>query len=82
MPNNYTHNDIKVLDFVALRLLNYSRINYEYLLEVIEGKFPAATNADTLLKEALLETNIAEISREHLALKDRETLVKFHSKLD
>ncbi len=81
MGNNYSNDDSKVLDFVALRLLNYSRINYEFLLEAIEGKFPA-TNADILLKEALLDTSIAEISREHITLKDRETLVKFHAQLD
>ena len=82
MPNNYSYNDVKVLDFVALRLLNYSRINYEYLMEVIEGKFPASTNADVLVKEALLETNMAEMSRDHLTLKDRETLMIFQAKLD
>ena len=81
MHNNYSNDDSKVLDFVALRLLNYSRINYEYLLEAIEGKFPTS-NADILLKEALLDTSIAEISREHITLKDRGNLVKLQSELN
>lgn len=71
----YTNKDKEVLDFVVLRLLNYRRINYDYLLEVIGGKF-SFSNANSLLDEALIKTKIAEIKREHLSVIDEPTLIE------
>ena len=71
----YTNKDKEVLDFVVLRLLNYRRINYDYLLEVIGGKF-SFSDADVLLEEALIKTNIAEVKREHLLVIDEPTLIE------
>ena len=81
MKTAYSNNDLKVLDFIALRLLNYSRINYSYLLEAIEGKF-SVSNADILVQEAFLASNMAEISRDHISLVNRDTLEKFHTELN
>lgn len=71
----YTNRDKEVLDFVVLRLLNYRRINYDYLLEVIGGKF-SCDDADILLDNALIKTKIAEVKREHLLVIDEPTLIE------
>jgi hypothetical protein len=75
MASVYSNSDKEVLDFVVLRLLNYRRINYDYLLEVIDGKF-SVSNAGHLLATALIDTKIAEIKSEHLLVLNEETLLE------
>lgn len=65
----------EVLHFVAKRLLNYKRINYDILLETIKIRFPKA-DADELLTKALIETNAAMLENEHITLSDPEALLK------
>ncbi len=76
----YTNRDKEVLDFVVLRLLNYRRINYDYLLEVIGGKF-SVSNAGSLLEQALIHTKIAEIKSEHLLVLDEQTLLELKAEV-
>lgn len=75
MGSQQTNSEKQVIDFVAIRLLNFNRINYTILLEVLENKFDNL-NASVLLENTLIKTKIAEVSREHLSLLDKENLIK------
>ena len=68
-----TQGNTEALNFVALRLLHFKRINYEILLEVLEQNFPEQ-NIENFL-DILIQEKILKLDNEQLVIVKKEGLV-------
>ena len=81
MATSYSNTDLKVLNYVTLRLLNFKRIQYDFLLEVIEDKFKV-TDATPLLEKALLSPKIARLRSDQLSVSNEKNLLELRTELE
>ncbi len=67
MTHTNRNTEKEVISFVIVRLKNFRRINYEFLIEVLQTRFQLH-NPDNLVRNTIIKTNRAELKGGYLLM--------------